>query len=94
MAELRYSQTVFFTVPSNFIYDSKAYDLMKLYSKTSHSESGRNLGLPLLPSSFGLHETQKQQDEILDSPRVLISLSNTRDENKLNLLGRKSNTCD
>ena len=44
-----------------------------------------NLGLPLPPNSLHLHETQKQQDEILDSTRVLISLSNNRDENKLKL---------
>ena len=31
-----------------------------------------------------LHETQKQQDEILNSPRVLISLSKTSDENTEN----------
>ena len=42
-----------------------------------------------------LHQTQKQQDEILDSPRFLISLSNTRSKNKelVNSID-KTNTCD
>ena len=39
------------------------------------------LGLPLPCNSLDLYQTQKQQDEILDSSRVLISLSNTRNEN-------------
>ena len=33
-----------------------------------------NLGLPLSPNSPDLHQTQKQQDEILDLPHVFISL--------------------
>ena len=40
-----------------------------------------NLGLTLPPNSLDLHGTQKQQDEILDSPRVHISLSRARNEN-------------
>ena len=40
----------------------------------------RNPGLPLTPNSLDLHQTQKQHDGILDSPRVLISLSNTENE--------------
>ena len=33
-----------------------------------------NLELPLPLNSLGSHQTQKQQDEILDSTHVLISL--------------------
>ena len=40
-----------------------------------------NLGLPFAPNSLDLHQTQKQQDEILDSSRVFVSLSNTSNEN-------------
>ena len=47
-----------------------------------------NLGLNLPSNYFDLYETQNQQDEILDSFHALISLSNTRDVNKLNLLNR------
>ena len=47
-----------------------------------------NLGLNLPCNYFDLYETQNQQDEILDSSRALIFLSNTRDVNKLNLLDR------
>ena len=40
-AEFRFSQTLFFAVQLNVTYDSEAYNLMKLYLETSHSESGR-----------------------------------------------------
>ena len=38
----------FFAVHSNFTYDSEAYDLMKLYLETSHSECGRTNAVELL----------------------------------------------
>ena len=41
VTDFRYSQTIFFTVYSNFTYNSEAYDLTKLYFETSHSVSGR-----------------------------------------------------
>ena len=44
VAEFRHSQTIFFAVPSNFTYDSEAYDLMKHYLKTSHSGSNKCSG--------------------------------------------------
>ena len=37
----------FFAVHSNFTYDSQAYDLMKLYLETSHSESGQTIAVGL-----------------------------------------------
>ena len=40
-----------------------------------------NLGLPLPLNFLDLHQTQKQQDEILDSPHILFSLSNAKSEN-------------
>ena len=36
-----HSSDHFFTVHSKFTYNSEAYDLMKLYLETSHSESGQ-----------------------------------------------------
>ena len=48
------------------------------------------LDIPCLPpNSLDLHQTQKQQDEILDSPRVLISLSNARNKNIKNSSTKK-----
>ena len=43
VAEFRYNHSSdhFFAVHSKFTYDSEAYDLMKLYLETSHSESGQ-----------------------------------------------------
>ena len=37
----------FVAVDSNFIYDSEAYDLMKLYFQTSHSESVQTIVVEL-----------------------------------------------
>ena len=55
---------------------------------STNGVSQGNLGLNLPSNYFDLYETQNQQDEILDSSRALIFLSNTRDVNKLNLLNR------
>ena len=38
---LQWNNLFFFSVHSNFSSDSEAYDLMKPYSETSHSESNR-----------------------------------------------------
>ena len=40
-----------------------------------------NFELPLPPNSLDLHQTWKQHDDIMDSPHILIFLSNTRNEN-------------
>ena len=64
------------------------YSSKKIWGGFHHWGYIRESWTTLPPNCFHLHETQKQQDEILDSPWVLISLSNNRDENKLNLLGR------
>ena len=46
-AEFCYSQTIFWVVRSNFAYDSEAYDLMKIYLETSHSEFHRTTAVDL-----------------------------------------------
>ena len=45
--EFCYSQTIFWVVRSNFAYDSEAYDLMKIYLETSHSEFHRTTAVDL-----------------------------------------------
>ena len=45
--EFRFNQTLFFAVPLSFTYDAEAYDLMKLYFETSHSESSRKTAVEL-----------------------------------------------
>ena len=73
---------------SFFVENLLTYYSSQIWGAFHHWGYTRESWTPLLPNSSDLHETPKQQDEILDSPCVLISLSNIRDETKLNLLGR------
>ena len=59
------------------------YSSNKVWEETFH-HWGYTKGslLPLSPNFLDLHQTQKQQDEILESPRVLISLSKKHQERK------------
>ena len=72
---------LFFVVYSNLTYDSEAFDVMKLYLGISHQSPVEKLRWSIF---IAQRRTQKQRDKILNSPRVLSSLSNTRNENITN----------
>ena len=93
VAEFPYnhSSNHFFAVHSNFTYDSEAYDLMKLYLGTSHSESGRTTVVEpfcgKLINLLYLEESQRSfpplglHKGISDSPCLQILLIYTKNKN-------------